>query len=107
MTMVNTVVNVLRDILCKRMDLASISTNVKENHPVKIMLFAKILLVILNVHALQGWLSSFLTHFYENNAKQILIYESTIEGFEGNDELKEDLHCRDIDECAHQNLYAT
>ena len=107
MTMVNTVVNVLRDILCKRMDLASISTNVKENHPVKIMLFAKILLVILNVHALQGWFNSFLTHFYENNAKKILIYESTIEGFEGNDELKEDLHCRDIDECAHQNLYTT
>jgi len=48
-----------------------------------------------------------LTHFYENNEKPILIFESTIEGFEGNDELKEDLHCRDIDECAHQNLYTT
>ena len=75
MTMVNTVVNVLRGFLCKRMDLASISTNAKENHPVKIMLFVKILLVILNVHALQGWLNSFLTHFYENNAK-LLIYDS-------------------------------
>ena len=43
-----------------------------------------------------------MTHIMQNKS-----YESTIEGFEGNDELKEDLHCRDIDECAHQNLYTT
>ena len=66
MTMVNTIVDVLRGFLCKRMDLASISTNAKENHPAKIMLFVKILLVILNVHALQGWLNYFLNHFYDS-----------------------------------------
>ena len=40
-----------------------------------------------------------MSHIMEN--------ESTIAGFEGNGESKENLHCRDIDECAHQNLYIT